>query len=152
LLDAGAGPLWSYRDQATGAVVSRSEGLGIASLRMFEAGLFSGDPADPLRVDASRLIALQTSDVAAAMQVDDVNPLIGLEGRVAMVNGVGGTISGNPTVFAKKDKARPGGLCDYLVAQADRGRIPAPAILEALLLHLGPIWPGRLTLGGIPLG
>ena len=32
------------------------------------------------------------------------------------------------------------------------GRLPAPAILEALLHHLGPIWPSRLELGGVALG
>jgi hypothetical protein len=30
--------------------------------------------------------------------------------------------------------------------------LPAPAILSELLRHLGPIWPSRLTLGGVPLG
>jgi hypothetical protein len=32
------------------------------------------------------------------------------------------------------------------------GRLPAPVILEVLLAALGPIWPGRLSLGGVPLG
>src|SRR5258708_5464588 len=42
LLDAGAGPSWKYLDPGTEQIVSRSEGLGVASLRMFEAGgLFS---------------------------------------------------------------------------------------------------------------
>src|SRR5262249_41877940 len=27
-----------------------------------------------------------------------------------------------------------------------------PVILSELLTHLGPIWPSRLTLGGVPLG
>src|SRR6195256_1549955 len=36
LLDAGAGPSWKYLDSATGTVVSRSEGLAVASLRLFE--------------------------------------------------------------------------------------------------------------------
>ncbi len=35
---------------------------------------------------------------------------------------------------------------------ADRGAIPAPEILSELLHELGPIWPSRLTLGGIALG
>ena len=43
LLDAGAGPDWSYRDPATGASVSRSEGLALASLDMFAAGAFASD-------------------------------------------------------------------------------------------------------------
>ena len=55
-------------------------------------------------------------------------------------------------MFARVDDARPGGLFDALAAATDAGRLPAPAILEALLRHLGPIWPSRLELGGIPLG
>jgi hypothetical protein len=30
--------------------------------------------------------------------------------------------------------------------------LPAEAILAALLEHLGPIWPGRISLGGVDLG
>ena len=54
-LDAGAGPAWRYRDPKTGLAIGRSEGLGLASLGMFTAGLFSADPQDPLRVDADVL-------------------------------------------------------------------------------------------------
>ena len=52
LLDAGAGAAWRYRDAATGAELARSEGLAIASLRLFESGALSSDPAAPLRADA----------------------------------------------------------------------------------------------------
>jgi hypothetical protein len=55
-------------------------------------------------------------------------------------------------VFAREDRARPGGLYDHLASVAEAGKLPAPRILEALLEHLGPIWPSRLSLGGIPLG
>ena len=55
-------------------------------------------------------------------------------------------------MFAQHDRARPGGLYDLLVAQAENGRLPASRILDALLEHLGPIWPSRLSLGGVPLG
>src|ERR1051325_9588054 len=41
LLDAGAGASWKYLDAPTEQVLSRSEGLAVASLRMFEAGSFS---------------------------------------------------------------------------------------------------------------
>jgi hypothetical protein len=39
-----------------------------------------------------------------------------------------------------------------MAARAQDGALPAPAILEVLLDALGPIWPGRLSLGGVPLG
>jgi hypothetical protein len=52
LLDAGAGMKWSYKDQDTGDVYRRSEGLGVASYNMFKSGLFSNDPTRyPHRVD-----------------------------------------------------------------------------------------------------
>jgi hypothetical protein len=152
LLDAGAGPDWRYRDGATGMQVARSEGLAIASLRMFAAGAFSDDPNDPLRADARRLAAFTADDLAAGFQVRDINPLTGLAGRAALIARLGEAALANPAVFATRDRARPGGLFDYLVSKATGGSLPAPEILRAVLHHLGPIWPGRISLDGISLG
>ncbi len=60
LLDAGAGADWRYRDADSGLTIGRSEGLALASLRMFEAGLFSAMRAThcarmPRGLQASRL-------------------------------------------------------------------------------------------------
>ena len=57
LLDAGAGNAWKYKEPATGLTFSRSEGLGVASLHMFESGLFSSVPDQPYRVDGTWRIA-----------------------------------------------------------------------------------------------
>src|SRR5213078_4941618 len=46
----------------------------------------------------------------------------------------------------------PGGLFDRLAMLADKQELAAPTILAELLQQLGPIWPSRLTLGGVPLG
>jgi hypothetical protein len=152
LLDAGAGSHWRYRDAATGHTVGRSEGLALASLRMFEAGLFSDDANDPLRADATRLAALTAADLARGLAVTVTNPLTGLEGRAALLSRLGRTVMENPRIFARDDRARPGGLFDHLAAAADNNRIPAPAILHELLVALGPIWQNRLMLGNLPLG
>lgn len=138
LLDAGAGAAWRYRDAATGAVLGRSEGLGVASLRFFESGALSSDPADPLRADA--LNKVDAAMIGAAFQVLADNPLVGLEGRAALLRRLGEAVG------------RPGALFDVMAGRAVDGRLPAPVILEVLLQALGPIWPGRLTLGGVPLG
>jgi Protein of unknown function (DUF1688) len=151
LLDAGAGAEWRYRDEPSGAELGRSEGLALASLRMFEAGVFSANPADPLRADAERLMSLDAQTLAAGFQVDATNPLPGLDGRAALLARLGRAVAGNPGVFARREAPRPGGLFDFLVA-AWGDRLPAPRILEALLIHLAEIWPGRLTLGGVGLG
>ena len=51
LLDACAGNAWTFKEEASGQSFSRSEGLGVASMAMFEQGLFSGDPANPHQAD-----------------------------------------------------------------------------------------------------
>jgi hypothetical protein len=152
LLDAGAGASWHYLDAATEQVVSRSEGLAVASLRMFEAGSFSADSADPLRADATRLTQLKAEEVGEGFQNMVGNRLVGVDGRAALLASLGATVAAKHEVFGREDRARPGGLYDHLVAQAEDGRLPAPRILEALLEHLGSIWPSRLTLGDVPLG
>ena len=138
LLDAGAGAAWRYRDAATGAVLSRSEGLGVASFRLFESGALSSDPGDPLRADALKTV--DAALIARAFQVTDANPLVGVEGRAALLRRLGDVVS------------RPGDIFDMLAAHATAGRLPAPVILDVLLDVLGPIWPSRLTLDGRPLG
>ncbi len=152
LLDAGAGPDWRYRDSATGLVLARSEGLALASLRLFESGALSTAPGDPLRADAEALAHLQANLLAEVFQVSDDNPLVGLEGRAALLRRLGARIKARPDLFARADSPRPGGLFDALVARAEGDRLAAPVILEVLLEALGPIWPDRLTLDGTPLG
>jgi hypothetical protein len=119
---------------------------------MFEAGAFSADSDHPLRADASRLAALTAQDIAEGFQAGPDNPLLGVEGRAGLLRRLGEIMLDNPAVFAAKDAARPGGLFDYLCAHSSGGGLPASSILQALLVHLGPIWPGRMTLGDLPLG
>jgi Protein of unknown function (DUF1688) len=152
LLDAGAGATWCFHDAKSGKTIGRSEGLALASLDMFGRGAFSATPADPLRADAERLRTLTADELAAAFQVSDRNPLPNITHRAALLNALGDCVAATPAVFARHDTPRPGGLFDHLVALADRGRIVAPTIVAELLRHLGPIWPTRLTLGGVPLG
>ncbi len=151
LLDAGAGPDWRFHDRATGFGIGRSEGLALASLRMFEAGLFSADPRDPLRADAARLADLVGEDLKHGFGVNGANPMTGLEGRAALLARLGRTMLDDRKVFAANDTARAGCLFDLLAGNAP-GALPAPDILHALLVHLAPIWPDRLTLGGVALG
>lgn len=151
-LDAGAGPTWRYHDPKTGLAIGRSEGLGLASLAMFESGAFSANPHEPLRADADILANLSVSDLKRGLQVSDSNPLVGLEGRVDLVRRLGALVASKPGVFARLDTPRPGGLFDRLAILAEDLQLPAPTILSELLQQLGPIWPSRLTLGGIALG
>jgi len=152
LLDAGAGPSWSYSDAATGARVGRSEGLALASLAMFAAGGLSSTPGAPMRADAAALQALDAGLLGWHFQASDANPLAGLDGRAGLLRRLGATVAARPDVFARADTARAGGLFDHLAAVAHARSIAAPTILEEVLRHLGPVWPSRLELGGVPLG
>ena len=146
LLDAGAGPDWCYTEPGTGLRLSRSEGLGVASFHAFTAGLFSSDADDRLRVDAAGLAGITTHQLAGAFQVDEANPLVGLDGRVALLHRLGAVCAASPEIFGAD--GRPGGLLDFVGGQSVR----AHDILSAVLTALAAIWPGGSRIGDQPLG
>ena len=161
LLDAGAGAEWRYREAETGAVLVRSEGLAVASLRAMQAGLFSADPDNPWRADTAALRSLTVERLAAAFQHGPGNELAGLEGRAALLRRLGEVAADAPQWFGRP--ARLGNVVDFClrtaaVPAAFGGRdargpnLAAPDILRLLLVALGPIWPGRLSLAGVSLG
>ncbi|MBV5266836.1 URC4/urg3 family protein [Pinisolibacter aquiterrae] len=152
LIDAGAGTRWAYAEAVTGETFTRTEGLAVASLAMFASGIFSSEPFDPLRADARALAGLTAEELADGFQVSQSNPLVGLEGRLGLLNRLGQQLAHRSDVFGTEDGARPGGLLDHLLRRFPDGRVPAPAILATLLDALGPIWPGRWSLAGVPLG
>jgi hypothetical protein len=152
LLDAGAGPDWTYREAISGQDFSRSEGLGVASFHAFCAGLFSSDPARPLQADAAGLRALATAALGEAFQVSDRNPLVGLEGRAALLRRLGEVLESQAATYGTP--ARPGGLFDALTGAggASRDAIEAHDILVTLLKTLSDIWPAQNAIDGESLG
>jgi hypothetical protein len=146
LLDAGAGPAWRYHEADSGQSFSRSEGLGVASFHAFTAGLFSSDPAQPLRVDAAGLAALTAEALGAAFQVGEANPLVGLEGRTAVLRRLGQAMRGQASTYGPL--GRPGALYDALRGDT----VEAHAILTTLLDTLSGIWPAQNAIGGIAVG
>jgi len=147
LLDAGAGADWGYREADSQQRFSRSEGLGVASFHAFTAGLFSSDPAQPLRVDAEGLAALTDERLADAFQVSARNPLVGLQGRTAVLRRLGSALREHPGTYGPV--GRPGALFDALQAGPT---VDAHSILGALLDTLSGIWPAQNAIGGIALG
>ncbi|PYO47421.1 MAG: DUF1688 domain-containing protein, partial [Candidatus Rokuibacteriota bacterium] len=140
LLDAGAGETWRFREEQTGQTFARSEGLAVASFRMFEAGLFSSDPSRPWRTDAAVLMDLEESRMARGFQASAANPLAGLDGRVGLLKRLGRAMKGAPHLF------------DALRGRATQSCLDAPNILEAVLEALEEIWPERIELDGVGLG
>lgn len=150
LLDAGAGPTWTYRDLISGKTLSRSEGLAIASLEGFASGLFSSDPLGPHQADATGLASVTERSLAVAFQINDANPLEGTTGRVELMNGLGDALISRTDVFGTSSP-RIGNLFDYILRTFPDG-ISAADLLAVVLDVFGSIWPGRIMLNGRNLG
>ena len=158
LLDAGAGAGWRYQeadDETSGTLgprssqeFSRSEGLGVASFHAFMSGLFSSDTASPLQADALGLQRVTAAQLGAAFQVTASNPLVGLEGRAALLRRLGQALQDQPELFGLQ--ARPGHLFDLLTQ--GKKTILAHDILDLLLRGLGQIWPAQNAIENIALG
>lgn len=146
LLDAGAGMKWAFTEPETGFRIGRSEGLGLASFYFFTSGAFSSDKKS-LRADSQGLSTVTESDLKKAFQVSDSNPLIGVTGRLELLNNLARAVK-NSEIFPG---ARPGGMIDYLIQRHGR-KFQAEQVLRAVIDGLGPIWPGRLQSGSVNLG
>ncbi len=153
LLDAGAGPDWRYVEGRTGETYSRSEGLAVASFDMFIGGAFSSNPDDPFRVDADVLLALTRRGSRRRFPGSG-----GQSARRVWKDGRRcSTASDEPSpstrTFSASMTTRD--LAAFSTSSsptATEGQIKATSILDALLTYLGPIWPGRISLGGVDLG
>ncbi len=146
LLDAGAGATWKFHEKESNKSFTRSEGLGVASYHMFLSGAMSSDKKTP-RADSVGLKSITPADIEKYFQVSEGNPLLGVEGRSALLRNLGAAMEASS---AFKD-SRPGNIIDFLhIKYGDS--IPASGILRAVLDGLGPIWPGRLTANGVNLG
>ena len=146
LLDAGAGAPWTYLEKDSKLSFNRSEGLGVASYYMFCSGVMSADKKS-MRADSAGLKSVTADDLETYFQVNEKNPLVGVTGRVLLLNNLGLAME-NKTIF--KD-GRPGNIIDYLIQKCGN-TIPATEILRAVLDGLGVIWPGRLSANGVQLG
>ena len=150
LLDAGAGELWQYYEPETEMRFCRSEGLAVASFQMFCQGAFSIAPLH-LQADAQGLQGLTESALAAGLQVSSENPLVGVAGRLELLQRLGRSLLSAPELFGHENP-RPGHLVNYLLEQSTNGQLAAETVLSAVLVGLGDIWPGRVEIAGVNLG
>lgn len=158
LLDAGAGPGWRYREERTGRVVGRSEGLALATFDLYRRGGLSSDPARPLRADANALGRVNRAAFARAFQLGEHNPLAGVAGRVRCLRALGRAVAARPEFEPGTERRtgppgvagrRLGCLFDHVRANAPEGRIPASDLFRIVLTALrgvigralGDVWP-----------
>jgi hypothetical protein len=126
LLDAGAGADWRYREEDTGLVFSRSEGLAVASFHMFLDGAFSHQPDRPMQATAAGLEKLTHEDLARRFQVSAENTLVGVDGRARLMRSL-----------AEASGTRLGTFCDFR-----RKEVSAKEILASVLekMNLRDLW------------
>jgi len=146
LLDAGAGPQWRYTEN--GVAYQRSEGLGVASFRAFVAGAFSDQADDPLRVDASALLRLDAATLGQLFQTSASNPLVGLDGRTALMQRLGECLRSEAALHG--GPARPGLFFDRWAAAG--ATVSAVDMLGSLLAGMAPIWTSGSRVQGLPAG
>ncbi len=121
----------------------------MASLRAMQEGLFSADPRKPWRADAAALASLSAARLGEAFQHGPQNPL-------ARAGGQG--LAAAPPRRRRRGPARtcsarrPGSAISTISGSRSATICRAPEMLRLLLHAFGPIWPGRLLLGGVPLG
>ena len=146
LLDAGAGAPWNYIEKSSGRTFNRSEGLGVASFYLFMEGALSEDGS--LKATAQGLQDLTAETLIKTFQVSDTNPLIGVEGRLALLKNLGKTVADKKELFPL---GRPGSIVDYLDQRYGK-TLTGPQLLRSVLDGLGEIWPGRVKIAGVNLG
>ncbi|KAF7716577.1 Uncharacterized protein PECH_004383 [Penicillium ucsense] len=167
LLDAGAGDVWKFTEGALGETgpstgrgqaYGRSEGIAVAALYMFRAGVFAsrvgadaGDVGGEV-VDGHALMALDTATFEKHFQITRDNLLVGAASRVELLKRVGKSLLDHPEYFGQY--GRPGHLVDYVVQQAGPEKqldfIMLWKILQETLL---PAWPSNRTrIANVPIG
>lgn len=156
LLDAGAGPNWSFDEGGT--KIGRSEGLAVASYHMFVSGGLAGD-GKSLRCDAEGLLHMTSDRLAHYFQVTAQNPLVGLEGRAQLLRALGSALAERNDLFGADGQttqggkhARPGNLVDAVLRLSSQQVVSDERVLGLLLDGLSSIWPGRIVVAGQNLG
>lgn len=136
LLDAGAGDKWSFKEERTSLVVGRSEGLGVASFWMFADGLFDHNGGQQTTKKGLQSLDLKTCE--KSFQVNEENPIVGMEGRLGLLHRLGEVIQERPSEI----------IDDFFSGD----KVDALKVLDTVLKKFGPIWPSRYSLDGISLG
>ncbi|KAH8547792.1 hypothetical protein BGW37DRAFT_535795 [Umbelopsis sp. PMI_123] len=159
LLDVNPLHQWTYQEKSTGRLYKRTEGIAIAVLDIFKSGLFSSDPGDPNRVDASALADLTIEDLTSGFQLNAKNTLIGLEERINLIQHVTEMMKDYSNIFSSNDKSssRPGNMLDYILShpstvRSSKGNVIQMETLWSVVILLGELWARGSEVEGKAVG
>ena len=149
------------------ASLQGTEGLAVATLRAFMAGAFSAHADDPLRADAKALAMIDPAALRAIFQARPSNPLVGLEGRAALLARLGQVLladsaqsglSARPCLLYERMSGSSTNTDTGTVTDTDTdtstvtASVTASALLQEILRSLGPIWASGSRVLGLPAG
>jgi hypothetical protein len=97
------------------------------------------------------LNALTSEQLAEAFQASEANPLLGLDGRTALLNRLGAVVEAQKEDFGGLE-GRLGGLLESIEALGQSGEVAAGKLLTLVLTVFASIWPGRIVLEHHNLG
>ena len=155
LLDAGAGSQWKYYvvEGKNNVCYSRSEGLAIASFEMFISGAFSSDPLHPMKVNAKKLMSLSKAELVKGFQINERNPLVGIDGRLQILRNLG------QLLLEKYPDQEDEDVCLGLVYEniyekvtCEKKSLEIKEIFEFFVCEFNNIWPQGLRIGSTNLG
>jgi hypothetical protein len=152
---ARASPPAGQPVHASGRRFARSEGLGVASFRAFMGGAFSSRSGEPLRADAGALRHVDAAALRAVFQSSPDNPVVGLDGRAALLARLGAVLAeeaGRDAARGHPTEARPALLFDRVTDFGRRRSVNATEVLGELLRTLAPIWPRGARIKGVAAG
>ena len=155
LLDAGAGERWRYQDPVTGKLVSRSEGLAAASIELFFNHITQAHPQHGWALSSESIRSIDRLKLSNVFQSSGKNPLLGIEGRVKILQGLADALDdlGN----SEAGYSRPGNIVDECLNKSSRSimlkrKIEATQVLEIILQRFGSNWPNGYVVDQVNLG
>jgi hypothetical protein len=152
LLDAGAGPKWSYLETESNRSYCRSEGLAVASFDTYRHGGFSSSANCPYVADPQGLGDFTVERFAKHFKISPANPMTGGEGRCQLIQTLGKVVGKNSQVFSQAGQLRLGHFFDHVLKHARNNCISALDVLAEVLATFQDIWPGRVKVAGVNLG
>jgi len=115
--------------------------LALATLDMFEEGLFSSDVALPHRVNHHGVKLLSFKAFCKGLQVNDkANPLLGAKDRFDMIQRFADALKTKSEFFGE-EVVRPGNMVDYVLKHSKDNKVSVRVVWKAVIEGLEQIWP-----------
>ncbi|KAI7891207.1 uncharacterized protein EV154DRAFT_509013 [Mucor mucedo] len=132
---------WVYQEKTTNRTYKRREGIAVAVLDMYMAGVFSMNPNQPHRVDSEALSNLTMDILLTGFQT---KVLVGLQDRLELLKNLACVLRDRPDYFGGEEGhvPRPGNMMDYLLSHPTTIKTK-----KGPLIHLETLWPVVLEIG-----